>query len=730
MSDYVYKKIGTLNEPEFKVNVYGIISSVVKLQKPTLSGKLHSQLHIVDETCREDFVLHIFCAKEDDVPKELQVYKIVRIHRMKVERYFDKLDGRIFKGQDVVVFEPDENSSAFYTTAKIVTMTDNDKGRVNELRKWMKECDRFRCAFQVRDSELCDVKGEKVFNLFCKLTNIRLFPEHQALVLTVVDATKCPELLYKVPDNWSGTELPQDFYRDASQVDIVFNQGEEYCETIKTGDFCKLWNVRSVKCDVSITNEASAYKLVMVKDEGSIYTVPYGVGKTIVLQRTLERGPNEDCTTDSEIEISLQNKMKSFSVSSSEDSAVEDQQKDNSRNVTSSHQKNCSKRPEAADSKHSVLQTQNLKSEETFSPKNHKVSALGSSMKSDSVELNQLLRHASTSEQHNICEIQHHCLSGSDTDIQVLPVIPQSPKRNAVSLQKTSNHCFSSHNKECKSVQKDLSSLSDHLRASHILTDRCSNNDGIKRKLVGELSRTVSSDVCLNKRNCKAIWNKMEMTNCEDEVISHVSSQQEFVISYKTLKMWRDTFPTLFNIEEVVLTADEVKDKDTKNNCESENVQRVDVFLIDVRPPLSGDAMDMVSGYCQSGCHEMYLHSTLIMDNRNKIFLCPSCNKQGLRSEVQLMLFVELVVMNTLGIYMNVFVCGKQAETFFGCSVQQYMCNISLRSSIVKTLLLFTVKKNISMGCLKVPIINLRVSLQENKYFLINTKLKNYIKTA
>lgn len=682
MSDYVYKKIGTLNEPEFKVNVYGIISSVVKLQKPTLSGKLHSQIHIVDETCREDFVLHIFCTKEDELPKELQVYKIVRIHRMKVERYFDKLDGRIFKGQDVVVFEPDENSSAFYTTAKTVTMTDNDKGRVNELRKWMKDCDRFRCAFQVKDSELCGVKGEKVFNLFCKLTNIRLFPEHEALVLTVVDATKCPELLYKVPDNWSGTELPQDFYRDASEVDIVFYQGEVYCETIKTGDFCKLWNVKSVKCDVNITNEASAYKLVMVKDEGSIYTVPYGVGKTIVLQRTLERGPNEDCTTDSEIEMSLQNKMKSFSVSSSEDSADEDKQENNVRNITSAHQKNC-KRPVAADSNLSLLQTQNLKSEEKLPPKNHEVSALGSSTKCNSVELKQLPKHASTPEQNNFCETQlQKDLSGSDTDIEVLSVspsieVPRSPKKSDVSLRKTSNQCLFSNSKEFKCVQKDSRLLHDYLMSPHIEKDQSSNNVGIKRKLVGEVSRTVNSDVRLNKRNCKTMNSEMEITNHKDEITSHGSSKQEFVISCRTLEMWRNSFPTLFNVEEVDLTSDEVIDTDI--NCESENVQRVDVFLIDVRPSLNDDAMEMVSGYCRSGCHEMYLHSTLITDNKNKIFLCPSCNKQGLKKEVQLMLFVELKVMNTSGVYMDVFVCGKQAENFFGCSVQQYTSDVSLR---------------------------------------------------
>lgn len=37
--------------------------------------------------------------------------------------YNEKLDGRVFKGQDIVVFEPDENSDAFYSTAKVMTMT-------------------------------------------------------------------------------------------------------------------------------------------------------------------------------------------------------------------------------------------------------------------------------------------------------------------------------------------------------------------------------------------------------------------------------------------------------------------------------------------------------------------------------------------------------------------------------------------------------------------------------
>lgn len=66
-----------------------------------------------------------------------------------------------------------------------------------------------------------------------QLTNVRLFPDSHAIVLTITDATKCPELLYKVPDNWSGSELPEDFHRNNSDVDIIFYEGEEYYETIK-----------------------------------------------------------------------------------------------------------------------------------------------------------------------------------------------------------------------------------------------------------------------------------------------------------------------------------------------------------------------------------------------------------------------------------------------------------------------------------------------------------------
>lgn len=132
---YTYTKLNDLREG-FKFNVYGILVEVIKNSVPANSGILHSIFKIRDESLPSDRLFQMHCFIRSDRLPNFTVGDILRFHRVKVEPWNGEFDGRIFNATDVVSFSSDEKSGFRYTTlAETITLSDQDKERILELRE-------------------------------------------------------------------------------------------------------------------------------------------------------------------------------------------------------------------------------------------------------------------------------------------------------------------------------------------------------------------------------------------------------------------------------------------------------------------------------------------------------------------------------------------------------------------------------------------------------------------
>ncbi|XP_069690146.1 serine-rich adhesin for platelets-like [Periplaneta americana] len=132
-----YKRIAEIQEPESRVNMYGVICSIKK--SPRGSSR-HAVVGMKDETCQPDqeFRLHLFF-KYDILPPRLEHGSILRVHKMKIELFNGVLDGRVFSAADVVTFPPDgQGTKDAYSVNSTFSFCDDDAKRLSQLRRWIK----------------------------------------------------------------------------------------------------------------------------------------------------------------------------------------------------------------------------------------------------------------------------------------------------------------------------------------------------------------------------------------------------------------------------------------------------------------------------------------------------------------------------------------------------------------------------------------------------------------
>ncbi|XP_026286769.1 uncharacterized protein LOC113212333 isoform X1 [Frankliniella occidentalis] len=133
--EYKYTKLKDLQVGD-RYNVYGIITEILKEKGLTSKGKLHSICRVKDESlpANSSFKMHFFIPSHHRLDG-LMPGNILRLHRLKVEEYQGAIDGRVLSGTDVVTFSSIPQDITYHSEAKTITLTDDDKKRLEELRE-------------------------------------------------------------------------------------------------------------------------------------------------------------------------------------------------------------------------------------------------------------------------------------------------------------------------------------------------------------------------------------------------------------------------------------------------------------------------------------------------------------------------------------------------------------------------------------------------------------------
>uniref|UniRef100_A0A1B6LD36 Telomeric single stranded DNA binding POT1/Cdc13 domain-containing protein n=1 Tax=Graphocephala atropunctata TaxID=36148 RepID=A0A1B6LD36_9HEMI len=158
--------------------------------------------------------------------------------------------------------------------------------------------------------------------------------------------------------------------------------------------------------------------------------------------------------------------------------------------------------------------------------------------------------------------------------------------------------------------------------------------------------------------------------------------------------------------------------------CLTSMKKRLRVFLVDLNPEPEADDLDLVSGYCFSGCRQIFLYSKLhwkTVDNQD-FPLCPDCIQTNQEKIVELMLMMELHVFDANGVHSSILVCREHAEHFLRCSVQEYVEDEGLRRSRVRLLTDYSVKNTLTASI--TPMLDVTVTIIGKLLFLIDTRLK------
>ncbi|XP_071549374.1 uncharacterized protein [Panulirus ornatus] len=141
------KQNKTINEciPSKKANVYAVVNQIVKSPQVTHKGTHHMLLALVDPSClvpgaqREDLLLHIFLndTAKPHLPGGVERGDILLLREMTIERFADKVHGKIYSNRQVVKFSSDSTTPIKPVTEKSdYILTDTDRKEVIVLRQW------------------------------------------------------------------------------------------------------------------------------------------------------------------------------------------------------------------------------------------------------------------------------------------------------------------------------------------------------------------------------------------------------------------------------------------------------------------------------------------------------------------------------------------------------------------------------------------------------------------
>uniref|UniRef100_A0A1B6MBY7 Telomeric single stranded DNA binding POT1/Cdc13 domain-containing protein n=1 Tax=Graphocephala atropunctata TaxID=36148 RepID=A0A1B6MBY7_9HEMI len=766
---YKYKnltdiKLAALNGDFNRVNLFAVVREISKELSKTSTDKYTIICKITDESLgNRSFDLHFFVA-DDVLLKQIEVGDILRLHRVKMELFNDDVDGRIFNNNDIVIFKPSSMDRPLYAT-KNFQLTDAEKTRALRLRNWYKK-------FGNSITQLADIAVEGKYQIFCKILS-KSIGEGNKMVLRVTDGSVLNGLL-------TSSSVPGESSPSSSVTDIQVQGRRKPFDMLKAGVYVSFPDIVATRSDaLRLIIDTPSYQILDDQNEEVI--------KIIRRISELENPGDKVRTRTHGAGPEVSNSPVSTKHNDQTTNHPPDEGKDQTggtrnckkTNVTEEQKKNFSPcannscmRPKVTDidlkkgndceeievvavRKRRVLFNANsidlsdatTEVSEVFEnlniDKNSAEEAVVNQGNTSFGDLLQLVRTKYCSPRKTSC--QSSPITSPSKESSKAPATSNKEDATKINLQTAVVKLVKLSEEECKSGTSGSQANQEDttLRTSRAKKRRQENNleDASTVFNLSYQDNTLNRTEQSNKRvRLESVSTELGEGGENGPVVATAMVDEEATPQNGGEKVsnWLFHPSNSLGIKEKLdtdfdeLDVDMAKtlllgiDQDSPDlaKCLTSMKKRLRVFLVDLNPEPEADDLDLVSGYCFSGCRQIFLYSKLhwkTVDNQD-FPLCPDCIQTNQEKIVELMLMMELHVFDANGVHSSILVCREHAEHFLRCSVQEYVEDEGLRRSRVRLLTDYSVKNTLTASI--TPMLDVTVTIIGKLLFLIDTRLK------
>ncbi|MGH0146576.1 UNVERIFIED_CONTAM: hypothetical protein FKN15_043824 [Acipenser sinensis] len=235
---YIYVPLNEL-KPGVVVNVYGVVT-YYKHPFPTKGTDYCSAVTIMDQSGRR-LSCTLFSDKLEALPQIYKVGDIVRLHRIKTERFQGELKGVTSAGFSALTFDGRVGGPVIPRTgSKSYHFVEEDQRMLEMLRQWAAS----RCS--PSEQNLSTVQPKQFFDLTCQL--VAKAELVKSVLLKVWDGTKCSHPVWKVleeEDILEGNAVLMYELQNLT-VDVqVYDNHIEVAKSLKPGAYLRINNLHA-----------------------------------------------------------------------------------------------------------------------------------------------------------------------------------------------------------------------------------------------------------------------------------------------------------------------------------------------------------------------------------------------------------------------------------------------------------------------------------------------------
>ncbi|CAH1783262.1 unnamed protein product [Owenia fusiformis] len=247
--------------------VYGVCK-FYKPPKRTKGSDYNMIVSLVDPNLHDNnakLKCSIFLRDESNFPKIRAVGDIVRFHRLKITSFSDELQGQIGPGFSSLVWPGQiDGSLEPRTNNKTFTVTDDDKKKVLELRKWYNDLMERTLIKNHASLKVSDFVLDQYFDLTCQVVGKYVSTKKHFVVLRIWDGTKpsIPVYVYEEFETQSAaTDCDEELTKAARgrMVDVaVFDEHFTKSAHIQPGAYITLVNLHAMISTIAKTSPPTA----------------------------------------------------------------------------------------------------------------------------------------------------------------------------------------------------------------------------------------------------------------------------------------------------------------------------------------------------------------------------------------------------------------------------------------------------------------------------------------
>ncbi|XP_006825118.1 protection of telomeres protein 1-like [Saccoglossus kowalevskii] len=270
------------------VDVYG----VVKFFKPAFKTRgtdYCMMVTIVDPSLEQNangLKCVLFTKEQEMLPHVQAIGDIVRLHRIKIQKYNDELQGVRTHGFSSITFSGNIGAPIEPRTGcASYTLNDDDREQVRALRLWASKQSNLRtstvkCTF-------ADVIVGQFFDVVCQVVGLKLMEENCCVLFKVWDGTTCQSQVHCVDTSddqvkWANDEIKTKSERFLLDV-CCYDNHMEAASNVKPGQFVLIHNLHAAR-----HKEENSLNISSVIEFSLHHGTAYGRGLTVLTSDSWE----------------------------------------------------------------------------------------------------------------------------------------------------------------------------------------------------------------------------------------------------------------------------------------------------------------------------------------------------------------------------------------------------------------------------------------------------------